>query len=612
MKRKFTILFVTFFLTASYFNLNAQCVGDTISMYSGLLDYIDGMGVSENGHVVTAHMMGITIYDGTSWTKHNVPDAHQISGIDIDDEGKVYIAISYEGFMVWENSTTFTKYDTSDGLHSMETEVVKVAPDGKVWIGSWGFGCSYFDGSSFTKFDTLTGLSDNNIVGFDFDDQGNVYMAGYNGSITIYDGTNFKTLTPPNVDEVIDIAVDRNGGLWVSAFSFVGSTFLLHYDGSKWNNFNYPTQHHVFTIESDLSGNVLCGTFNGLTKFDGKRWKVYTTSDGLYENYAYEIGIDGFDQVWISGNTGLSLLSEYSALKGTIYDNVSYVSSGYVKLFKKTNGVKKIIQYDSVAITGLGDYDFSNVPLGMYVIYAEGDPALYGSFAGAYFGDVELWSSAEEVRVAFCDTIYSALDIELIEKLIDPPGKGYISGHIKSADGTRAGSEPIKDVDVTLKKVPGGIVKQAKTNQYGFFEFEKLSNGIYGIIVDMPGLELDSIRIVEITDTDTLHTDQDYEVDSTGIHAGDFTSINEDQYIFNSIVFPNPARGSLYLHFSNLDWESIQIDLINVNGQSVYENSIHHKGELTEQIDVSAHAPGIYLLKLQGGNSLKIVKVLLN
>ncbi|MBT3303168.1 MAG: T9SS type A sorting domain-containing protein [Bacteroidetes bacterium] len=611
MKRIFTLGLVMIVMSISVNQVNAQCLGDTISQYTGLYGYVDAMGVSASGYVATAHMGAISLYDGVSWTNHTVTGANEVGDIAVDDNKKVYIGTHYFGFIVWENPTTYTVYDTNDGLHSMEMAGIKVAPDGKVWIGSFGGGCSYFDGTSFTKFNSTNGLADDYVVDFAFDDAGNVYIANYNGQISVYDGSGFTIITPPDVNEVNGVAYDGNGGLWVAAYSHVANSFLMHYDGTNWNSIAYPMQTYPSHIESDMSGNVWIGAWNGCFKFDGSRWKVYTTNEGLYDNQVSGLGINDFDEVWVAGSDGLSLLGEYSEVKGAVKAGGNGVWEGYAKLYKKTNSVKKYAQYDSVGLSG-GNYIFTNVPVGSYIIQAVGDPAKgYEGYTGTYLGDVELWSAAKVINVAFCDTTYTNIDIDLIAKVVVPPGKGYISGHVKSADGTRAGSEPIKDVDVTLRKVPGGVVKQTKTNDNGFYDFDALGNGVYGIIIDLPGLKLDTIRTVEITDTDTTYEDQDYEVDSTGVHAGDFSSIDDYQIVSGSIVYPNPTNGLLNVHFTSSIDGPVTIELLNINGALIYQNKIDKKGDLTNQIDISDYPKGIYLLKLQGGKSMKIIKVLL-
>jgi hypothetical protein len=611
MKKFFTVIMLVLLFNISFYHSFAQCEGDTVSKYTELFGDISAIGVS-NSFVVTGHEGGLSVYNGDLWATYTDADFQEVSGIAVTDMGKVYAACNYHGFLVWENSSTKTLYDTNDGLHSYEMEGVKIAPDGKVWIGSFGSGVCCFDGTNFTRYNTSNGLPDDYVVDFDFDDKGNVYMASWNGDVIVFDGSSFSTITPPDVNEVSGVAWDRKGGLWITAYSHTANNFLVHYDGSKFETIQYPMNTFPSVSETDLSGNLWLGAWNGCMKYDGDRWKVYTTKEGLYEDEVQGLGLNQHDEVWIAGSTGLSKLGEYSVMKGFVIADPDHCEKGYAKLYKKTSGVKMYEQYDSVALNSVGEYTFSNVPVGTYIIYAVPDEAMYPDFVGTYTGNVELWSSATSINVAFCDTTYSGIEILLQEKTIIPPGKGYISGHIKSADGTRAGSEPIKDVDVTLRKVPGGVVKQTKTNQFGFYEFDALSNGVYGIVVDMPGLELDSVRTVEITDEDTTHNDQDYEVDSTGVHTGDFSSIDQQEVLTKSVVYPVPASEMLNIYLTNTTKQPIEITLINANGAVLYRNSIQGDGDIRHQIDVSDYPNGVYLLRLHSGQAMKIIKVLLN
>jgi len=66
-------------------------------------------------------------------------------------------------------------------------------------------------------------------------------------------------------------------------------------------------------------------------------------------------------------------------------------------------------------------------------------------------------------------------------------------------------------------------------------------------------------------------------------------------------VFPNPAKSALTFIYSGTNQGHIQATLSNINGATVYsENFGQRNGQLRKTIDVSAFAPGLYVLKIQG------------
>lgn len=66
-------------------------------------------------------------------------------------------------------------------------------------------------------------------------------------------------------------------------------------------------------------------------------------------------------------------------------------------------------------------------------------------------------------------------------------------------------------------------------------------------------------------------------------------------------VFPNPTESTLTFIYSETDQEQIRVTLSAINGATVYsENFGKVNGRLRGTIDISAFAPGSYVLKIQG------------
>lgn len=103
---------------------------------------------------------------------------------------------------------------------------------------------------------------------------------------------------------VWQILQGANGELW-----FAGSDGVIHLDSNL-------TEIESFLTRTDLAdrmphrialtGNILwIGTDNGVMKYDRveKRWKIYTTSDGLIDNYVNDMIPEG-DHIWFATPQG--------------------------------------------------------------------------------------------------------------------------------------------------------------------------------------------------------------------------------------------------------------------------------------------------------------------
>ena len=72
----------------------------------------------------------------------------------------------------------------------------------------------------------------------------------------------------------------------------------------------------------------------------------------------------------------------------------------------------------------------------------------------------------------------------------------------------------------------------------------------------------------------------------------------------NFQIFPNPTKGLVNINVNNLDVNTpLQITVLNMNGQTVMSKEVNPAAaNFEEQIDLSDHAKGIYMLNIQSKN----------
>ena len=80
-------------------------------------------------------------------------------------------------------------------------------------------------------------------------------------------------------------------------------------------------------------------------------------------------------------------------------------------------------------------------------------------------------------------------------------------------------------------------------------------------------------------------------------------------------LYPNPSVDRLInIKIYNTGKENVTLEIMNVNGSVVYNQSFNNPasfGYITKSIDLSAYHAGLYLVKLQYGNIIKVEKVVL-
>ncbi|HEY5298385.1 MAG TPA: two-component regulator propeller domain-containing protein [Verrucomicrobiae bacterium] len=226
-----------------------------------------------------------------------------------------------------------------------ETTIVTAAcedENGNLIVGTLGDGIFWYDANG--KFQHLSqeqGLSSAFVLSLCLDNAGNLWV-GTDG-----DGLNRlkrKIFNPPDGTHSLpaqSIAQDGRGGLWIAFNAFgishwqTNSTqdFTLGPRKGAWavlvdrrrqvwagtseeGLFLFQTNQFVpapgaeilgpqiFALFEDRSGQLWAGTQNGLANFDGKKWKLFTTRDGLSENRVRAITQDVDGNLWVGTENG--------------------------------------------------------------------------------------------------------------------------------------------------------------------------------------------------------------------------------------------------------------------------------------------------------------------
>lgn len=246
-----------------------------------------------------------------------------------------------------------------------------------------------------------------------------------------------------------------------------------------------------------------------------------------------------------------------------IFGNASYsggpVTNGMAVLYKYEQSQTR---FDSIQYVPLnpssGDYIFSNVDYGQYLVKVFADSASYPTLINTYYGDEFLWDGDSVRVIDHTCNLNTALDsVTMVELTGTGGGIGLIIGKIiEGASFGRVEGEPIPGVDIYLGKNPGGIIATTNTDSTGHFTFSGVANGNYTIYVDIPGLGRDSTYTFDIDSTNNQFLNQNFIADSTSVFPNPTSTvgINNPATIFESkfSVYPNPVKGNTTIEYSIL------------------------------------------------------------
>lgn len=341
-----------------------------------------------------------------------------------------------------------------------------------------------------------------------------------------------------------------------------------------------------------------------------------------------EFGCGATDSVYVS-------VLEELQLQGRITTAEEVVNSGFVYLYRyEENAASEKI--DSTLIEYGGFYEFFGLnPCDRFIIMAEGDPMFYPDNYPTYYDDVAHWEEATIIDSTFAsvDGVISDIDIQLMQYENMGQGSGYLQGFVFYSDGGGGfkghdeRGEPVKNTDISLEMLAEDqkstdadvfhTTRRTKTDKEGFYMFNFLPTGTFRIVVEIPGLPLDSMYRLTITDTDSIFLDLNYYVDTTsGIYVTPDPSGVED-FVAQQLqlaVRPNPNKGNFTLFFLEEQHQDVwveEVQIMDMTGSIILHERLG-KACRRQIADMHLHdvLPGLYLLNLQTDKGRMMVKMI--
>lgn len=264
---------------------------------------------------------GLSKYDGEKWTNYTPagygapePDVWTSyeAGQGLGDMWVYDVAFTKDDTLwvaTWKGASrfnrkdnTFRTYTMGDGLVDKWVYAIGVDHADTIWFGTEG-GVTHFDGENWTSYNHEDGLGaevSESIPGNPHHVESEHHATPSKGNIA------------SNPNYVMSLVIDDDDNKW---FGTWGSG-LSRFDGKQWKT--YTTEdglagNFVFSLAIDNNGILWAGTEKGVSRFDGKEWKSYTRRDGLMDDFVYSIGIDPDNNKWFGTRSGVSKFTEGNA-----------------------------------------------------------------------------------------------------------------------------------------------------------------------------------------------------------------------------------------------------------------------------------------------------------
>lgn len=226
-------------------------------------------------------------------------------------------------------------FTTTDGLAHNHIEVLYQARDGRLWIGTQG-GLSLFDGAHFHSYTAAQGLS-NRVNAIAEDRDGDLWVGTQttgamkiirNGMISYRESDGLGSA------DIVSVFEDQAGALCVVSAKW----FLNIFDGEKFKAvrpnlpptiINSSSSSGRWEMLQDHAGELWIATSQGLYRFPKvKRYEelahtrpkaVYTTKDGLADNYISRLYEDVRGDIWIGSFNPPEMLTRWERATETFH-----------------------------------------------------------------------------------------------------------------------------------------------------------------------------------------------------------------------------------------------------------------------------------------------------
>ena len=215
----------------------------------------------------------------------------------------------------WEN------YGVADGLPDARVFAAHQASNGDLWIATWGGVTRVRAGllrsrgewRQYTAANTNGGLAGDRTYAVAEDRAGAMWFASQ-GGVARYQRdrwTNWKDTGGPAAADAVSLAVTADGIVWVGTLG----AGLGAFDGRRWRA--YTTADglpgaRILALHADAARSLWIGTDRGLARFSDRRFSSLGTADGLLGNTVFAVAAPADGTLWIGGNGGVAHIRRYT------------------------------------------------------------------------------------------------------------------------------------------------------------------------------------------------------------------------------------------------------------------------------------------------------------
>ena len=197
-----------------------------------------------------------------------------------------------------------TSFGMEDGLPHEHVQLLRVAPDGRLWAAVERH-LARFNGQAWETIACVGELTDNIVLDLAFASDGSVWVASPFGLVRL---NGESCTTEDRLTRAVACAPD--GTVWASGWEGAqGSWYVGSWDGVNWTTYNTIDlfDESVSQLVVTADGRVWGATaYHGVVCFDGQDWTEHSTEDGLPSNRILQLVLAADGTLWALTDRGIA------------------------------------------------------------------------------------------------------------------------------------------------------------------------------------------------------------------------------------------------------------------------------------------------------------------
>ncbi len=290
-----------------------------------------------------------------------------------------------------------------------------------------------------------------------------------------------------------------------------------------------------------------------------------------------------------------SAVKSEKTIKGTVFEELFISKDAVVSLYRQTASGDKYELYSLHKTDASGNYQFSQLPNGKYMILAEKNGN--SRYTPTWFGNVTLSEDADRIVLDDRNQQNNRLfDIHLQQiPLSDPLDM--------TASSTRVDTG---GVYVTLVDRYNNVVGTFKTDMYGNLMRgqTEIPPGYYKVI--NPSTSKESTVQIGSGNSGTIDHYSDLVTDKTREESKPLMPAEP------LVIMPNPAVSDIRFEVKLDTYQQVQVRIVNANGIEVYnQTTFGEPGANKFNIVISSFKPGVYYVMVKKGQGVPVISQLI-